>query len=115
DLQPASTSNAPNTPAETGDRPVVARMRLEERPRNSFRYGLAMNDDVAEPNQRVQKLGFAADFENRDGLAQGASVGLSARIHSNQEVGRAFLTLPQFFGLPVRSNVFLSRGRQQET
>ena len=108
DLEPAPDSRP------GGDRRVIARFRVEERPRYSFRYGLAMNDDVVAPGQRAQKLGFAADLDNGNVFGRGATLGLSARIRSDQEVGRLNLGVPRFFGLPVRSNVFLSRGREED-
>jgi outer membrane protein assembly factor BamA len=114
-LEPAEGNAPPTAERTTGDRNVIARIRVEERPRYSFRYGLAMNDDVVAPGRRAQKLGFAADLQNSNVLGLGASLGLSARIRRDQEVGRAFLYVPRFFGAPVRSNLFLSRGRQQAT
>ncbi len=108
DLEPAPDSSP------GGDRKVIARFRVEERPRYSFRYGLAMNDDVVAPGQRAQKLGVAADLDQGNLFGRGATLGLSARIRSDQEVGRVNLGVPRFFGFPVRSNVFLSRGRQED-
>ena len=101
----------PNVPT-TGDRAVVARIRVEERPRYTFRYGLAVNDDVVGLDQRSQEIGFAADLENKNVLGRGATFGVSARLRRDQEVGRAYLGVPRFFGLPVQSTMFLSRGRE---
>ena len=94
-----------------GDRRVVARVRVEERPRYSFRYGLSVSD-VASPDGRDTRLAFAADVENRNLFGRGMTVGLSARLRRDQEVARAYLGANRFFGLPLRSNVFLSRSRQ---
>jgi outer membrane protein assembly complex protein YaeT len=99
-------------PSEPVDRPVVARVRLEERPRYRFRYGFALNDDVVSADERRQRLGFAADLENRNLFGSGAILGLSARIRRDQQVGRVNLGSNRFFGLPLRSNFFLSRGRE---
>jgi outer membrane protein assembly factor BamA len=95
-----------------GDRRVVARVRVEERPRYSFRYGLSVNSDVVSPDERDTRLAFAADVENRNLFGRGMTVGLSARLRRDQEVARAYLGANRFFGLPLRSNVFLSRSRQ---
>jgi len=101
-------------PAEPGaaDRRVVARIRVEERPRYSLRYGLSVNSDVVSPDQRDTRLGFAADVENRNLFGRGMTVGLSARLRRDQDVARLYLGANRFVGLPLRSNVFLSRSRQ---
>jgi translocation and assembly module TamA len=95
-----------------GDRRVVARVRVEERARYSFRYGLSVNSDAVSPDERDTKLAFAADVENRNLFGRGMTVGLSARLRRDQEVARAYLGANRFFGLPLRSNLFLSRSRQ---
>jgi outer membrane protein assembly factor BamA len=40
-------------------------------------------------------------------------VGVSARLRRDQQVGRLFMGASRFFGLPLRSNVYLSRGREE--
>jgi outer membrane protein insertion porin family len=40
-------------------------------------------------------------------------VGLSARLRRDQQIGRVFVGANRFFGLPLRSNLFLSRGREE--
>ncbi len=117
-LEPAAESAAPADlsgppPSESVDRPVVARVRLEERARYRFRYGFALNDEVVSADVRQQRLGFAADLENRNLFGSGAILGLSARIRRDQQVGRVNLGANRFFGLPLRSNLFLSRGREE--
>ena len=94
------------------ERPVVARIRVEERPRYSLRYGLAVNSELNAAEERDTRVGFAADFENRNLLGRGLTLGLSARLRRNQEVGRVFLGANRFFALPLRSTVFLSRSRE---
>jgi outer membrane protein assembly factor BamA/autotransporter translocation and assembly factor TamB len=94
------------------DRRVVARIRVEDRPRYTFRYGLAVNDDVTGPDERSRSVGLAADLENRNVLDSGATLGLSARLRRDQEVGRVYLGVPRSFGLPLQSTLFLSRSRQ---
>jgi outer membrane protein assembly factor BamA len=112
-LEPADVAAAPVTPFAEGDRQVLARVNLEERPRYAFRYGLAVNDDVVGADEREQRFGFAADLENRNLLGRGATVGLSARLRRDQQVARVFVGANRFFGLPLRSNLFLSRGREE--
>ncbi len=95
-----------------GKRPVVARIRVEERPRYSLRYGLAVNSELNAAEERDTRVGFAADFENRNLLGRGLTVGLSARLRRDQEVARVYLAANRFFALPLRSTVFLSRSRE---
>ena len=117
DLEPvpdrvASGFSRTRSSSETGERPVVARIRVEERPRYSLRYGLAVNSELNGAEERDTRVGFAADFENRNLLGRGLTVGLSARLRRDQEVARVFLGANRFFALPLRSNVFLSRSRE---
>jgi outer membrane protein assembly complex protein YaeT len=95
------------------DRQVVARVHVEERPRYAFRYGLQVLDDVVGVDERSQQVGFSADLENRNLLGLGATVGVSARLRPDQQIGRVFVGANRFFGLPLRSNLFVSRERQQ--
>jgi len=67
---------------------------------------------VTGPDERSRDIGFAADLENRNVLGSGATLGLSARLRRDQEVGRAYLGVPRSFGLPLQSTLFLSRSRQ---
>ena len=117
-LEPAAESAAPADlsgppPSESVDCPVVARVRVEERARYRFRYGFALNDEVVSADVRQQRLGFAADLENRNLFGSGAILGLSARIRRDQQVGRVNLGANRFFGLPLRSNLFLSAGERR--
>ena len=109
-LEPG-TCAAPVEPV-AGDRCMVARVRVEERPRYNFRYGLSVNSDAVSPDERATRLGFAADFENRNLFGRGITAGLSTRLRRDQEVARVFLGANRFVGLPLRSNLFLSRTRQ---
>lgn len=109
-LEPADVAADTDTGA---DRQVVARVHVEERPRYAFRYGLQVLDDVVGVDERSQQVGFSADLENRNLLGLGATVGVSARLRPDQQIGRVFIGANRFFGLPLRSNLFVSRERQQ--
>ena len=117
DLQPLNpaaaetTATPPDVPAE-GDRPVAARIQLEERPGYSLRYGLAFNDEVLGPDMREQRLGFAADLAKRNLFSPGTTAGVSARLRRDFQVGRFYLGAERFFTLPLRSNIFVSRSRE---
>ena len=111
DLEPVD-AEAPPGVFSAGDRRVVARIRVQERPRYNIRYGLSVNDDVGSDG-RDRRIGFAADLENRNILGLGATGGVSARLRRDQQVGRLFAGANRFFGLPLTSSVFLSRGRKE--
>jgi outer membrane protein insertion porin family len=113
DIELEPVDGSPPGDRSAAQRNVAAKIRVEERPRYSFRYGLAFNDTVTTADERERRLGFAADLENRNVLGRGASVGLSARLRQDQEVGRVFFGTSRFLGLPIRSNLFLARSRQQ--
>ena len=93
--------------------PVDARIVLEQRPRYRVRYGLAVTDEEVGSDQRSQELGFAADVENRNLFGRGATVGASARLRRDQQVGRVSLGAKRLFALPIRSTVFVQREREQ--
>jgi outer membrane protein assembly factor BamA len=92
---------------------VDAHIRLLERPKYRFRYGFAYNDDVVGPDLREQRFGLAADLERRNLFGGGTNVGLAARLRRDQQVGRVFLGSQRFFGVPLRSTVFLERRREE--
>ena len=62
---------------------------------------------------REQRLGFAADLAKRNLFSPGTTAGLSARLRRDFQVGRFYLGSERFFTLPLRSNVFVSRSREQ--
>ncbi|HXW07823.1 MAG TPA: translocation/assembly module TamB domain-containing protein [Vicinamibacterales bacterium] len=111
-VQPLATQPPP-APGAATEQPVVARIMLEQRPRYRFRYGLALSDEPLGPDERNRRLGFAADLENTNVFGRGASAGASVRLRGDQQVGRLTLGARRFFGLPIRSTLFLEREREQ--
>jgi outer membrane protein assembly complex protein YaeT len=113
DVVPLESAAAPPSGGAPLEQPVVARIAVEERPRYRLRYGLAVSDEVAGPDQRDQQLGFAADVENRNLFGRGATAGVSLRLRRDQQVGRVTFGARRLFALPIRSTVFVERERQQ--
>jgi len=113
DLEPAGDTATTSSVSGEGDRAVLARVHVEERQRYTFRYGLQLNDELSGPDERTQRLGFSADLESQNLFGVGATVGLSARLRRDQQIGRVFVGASRFFGLPLRSNLFLSRSREE--
>ena len=112
-IQPLESAAAAPSVNEPLEQPVVARVALEERPRYRFRYGLSLNDSVVGQDERDRRLGFAADFDNRNLFGRGATAGVSVRLRRDQQVGRVSLGANRLFSLPIRSTVFVERERQQ--
>jgi outer membrane protein assembly complex protein YaeT len=112
-VQPLA-AGVPSEPATVPlEQPVMARITLEERPRYRVRYGLAVSDEEIGTDERDHRLGFAADVENRNIFGRGATAGVSVRLRRDQQVGRLTLGSQRFFGLPLRSTVFIERQREQ--
>jgi outer membrane protein assembly complex protein YaeT len=111
-VQPIGSTDAQPAAALT-EQPVMARILLEERPRYRVRYGLAVSDEEISDDERDRRLGFAADVENRNLFGRGATAGVSLRLRRDQQVGRLTLGSQRFFGLPLRSTVFIERQREK--
>ena len=113
-VQPVTATDtpAPSTVTLVGQ-PVTARITLEERPRYRVRYGLAVSDEEISSDERDRRLGFAADVENRNLFGRGATAGVSVRLRRDQQVGRLTLGSQRFFGLPLRSTLFIERQREK--
>jgi outer membrane protein assembly complex protein YaeT len=111
-VQPIASDSAAPVTAPT-EQPVMARIVLEERPRYRVRYGLAVSDEEISEDERDRRLGFAADVENRNLFGRGATAGMSVRWRRDQLVGRLTLASQRFFGLPLRSTVFIERQREK--
>jgi translocation and assembly module TamA len=112
-VQPLTSDAMPGTTSPPVDQPVMARITLEERPRYRVRYGLAVSDEEISPDERDRRLGFAADVENRNVFGRGLTAGVSLRLRRDQQVGRLTLGSQRFFGLPLRSTLFIERQREQ--
>ena len=111
-VQPVASAAGPPSTTAPAEQPVMARIVLEERPRYRVRYGLAVSDEEIGADQRDRRLGFAADVENRNVFGRAATAGLSLRLRRDQQVGRLTLGAQRFFGLPLRSTVFVERQRE---
>ena len=112
-VQPVAAGAPPEPAIVPAEQPVMARITLEERPRYRVRYGLAVSDEGIGTDERDRRLGFAADVENRNIFGRGATAGVSVRLRRDQQVGRLTLGSQRFFGLPLRSTVFIERQREQ--
>jgi outer membrane protein assembly complex protein YaeT len=112
-VQPITSDSPSPAPAAPTEQPVMAKIVLEERPRYRVRYGLAVSDEEVSDDERDRRVGFAADVENRNLFGRGATAGVSLRLRRDQQVGRLTLGSQRFFGLPLRSIVFIERQREK--
>jgi outer membrane protein assembly factor BamA/autotransporter translocation and assembly factor TamB len=112
-VQPLASDSLPGATSPPVEQPVMARITLEERPRYRVRYGLAVSDEEIGPDERDRRLGVAADVEHRNVFGRGLTAGVSLRLRRDQQVGRLTLGSQRFFGLPLRSTVFIEREREQ--
>lgn len=112
DLEPIEGSD----PAG-GEQPVRARVTLEEWPRYRLRYGFQLNDEPGPVAERRRELspGLVADVQDRNLLGRAASTGVAARLQDDFRIVRGFVSTPTFFGLPIRSSVFVTRSREDFT
>lgn len=96
------------------EQPVRARVTLEEWPPLRLRYGFEV-DDAQQPasESRTLRPGLAADLTYRNIFGRAATSGVAARYTNGFRAVRGFVTMPGFFGLPLTSNLFLARSREQ--
>jgi outer membrane protein assembly factor BamA/autotransporter translocation and assembly factor TamB len=116
----------PSTPPS--ELPVRANVTVEEWPPLRLRYGLEVTDQAAVPtgaeavvapreestaSGRVFGAGVAADVGLRNLFGHAVSAGVAGRYTRGFRALRAYTTSPSFFGLPITSNGFLSRSREE--
>jgi outer membrane protein assembly factor BamA len=96
--------------------PVRAGVVLDELPRYRFRYGLRAIDDARKAEGgRLLRFGFVADLLNRNLLGRAIAAGAAGQLETDRWLARAIVSLPSIGALPVVTNVFLTRSRQEFT
>lgn len=105
-------------PAEEAGAPgqAIANITVEELPRYRLRYGFQLFDPVSpviDPRWGSVDPGIVADLTRRGLFGKALTGGVGARINSTERALRTYLSSPTFFGLPVRTNLFLSEDRQK--
>ena len=100
-------------PVQT-EQPIRARVTLEEFPPLRVRYGFEVDDEVQPASEtRTLRPGVAADATYRNVFGRAATTGLALRYTKDFEAARGFFSTPSFLGLPLTSNLFLARSREQ--
>ncbi len=125
-LTPATanaTEAAPNaTPDPTTDtivQPVTASIVVSELPRYRFRYGFRATD-ITEPIEGTRTLSrreirpaIVVDLLDRNVLGRAVAAGAAGQLEFDRWLARGILSLPRLAGLPVSSNVFLTRSHER--
>ena len=95
--------------------PIRARVLVEEWPRYRLRYGFQVDDERAPTGSTGRTLspGIVADLVRRNLFGRAFTAGLATRLERRDRTGRTFLSMPSLWGLPVTSNIFLSRSRTE--
>jgi outer membrane protein assembly factor BamA len=96
---------------------VRAKVVLQQWPALRLRYGLQLVTEgqlASEEGRSKLQLGAIAEVTRRTLWSLPASVGLSVQGRQTYQQARAFFTLPNSFGTPLRTSVFLTGTRQQD-
>jgi outer membrane protein assembly complex protein YaeT len=101
-------------PAGEAEQPTRARVTVDEWPPLRIRYGFEVDDEAGPLSEsRVLQPGAAADLTYRNVLGRAASTGLAFRYTKDFDAARVFWSMPSFLGLPLVSNVFVERSREE--
>ena len=63
---------------------------------------------------RLAIRSFMGDLQRRGLWGRPGTFGAALRLSGDERIGRSFLTLPGFFGLPIASSLFVTRSRELE-
>jgi outer membrane protein assembly factor BamA/autotransporter translocation and assembly factor TamB len=100
-----------------GEEEVRAKVVLQQWPALRLRYGLQLVTEgqlASEEGRSKLQLGAIAEVTRRTLWSLPASVGLSVQGRKTYQQARGFFTLPNSFGTPLRTSVFLTGTRQQD-
>lgn len=99
--------------AASAEQPMRAQVTLDEWPPLRLRYGFQLDDEQRPASDgRRFRPGVAGDLTYRNLFGRAASAGVAARYTTDFRAARTFATTPSFFGLPLTSNLFLARSRE---
>jgi outer membrane protein assembly factor BamA len=95
---------------------VRAEVRVQELPLYRFRYGFRVNDTVTPIEiDRALRPALVVDFLRRNLFGYGISAGAAGQLEADRRLLRGVVTLPRAFGLPVTTNLFATRSREDFT
>ena len=109
----AAAAQPESGPGAAVERPVRARVSLEEWPPLRLRYGFSVSDEeTTSSDSRAFRPGLSGDLTYRNVFGLAAATGVAARYTKDFRAARWFVTVPTLFGTPIVSNVFVSRSRE---
>jgi outer membrane protein assembly complex protein YaeT len=96
--------------------PVRAVVTLRELSTYRFRYGLRVNDRVG-PSEAGREIrpALVVDLLRRNLFGRAVSTGIAGQLEADRRLARGIMSLPQVFGLPVTTNLFLTASRETFT
>jgi Outer membrane protein/protective antigen OMA87 len=95
---------------------VRAEVTLQELAPYRLRYGFRVNDTITPVEfDRELRPALVVDFLRRNLFGQAISAGAAAQIEADRRLLRGVLSLPRFFGLPVTTNLFATKSREDFT
>ena len=114
------TADIALVPFETDQSGRVERVRaevtLQELAPYRLRYGFRVNDTITPVEfDRELRPALVVDFLRRNLFGQAISAGAAAQIEADRRLLRGVLSLPRFFGLPVTTNLFATKSREDFT
>jgi outer membrane protein assembly complex protein YaeT len=112
DIQLVPIGEGPAGSPPPAEQPVRARVTLDEWPPLKVRYGFELDDERKPASEAVLRPGVAVDATYRNVFGRAAWTGLALRYAKDFEAARIFFSTPSFFGLPLTSNLFLTRSRE---
>jgi outer membrane protein assembly factor BamA/autotransporter translocation and assembly factor TamB len=126
DIEPEPMAPAGAEASVPNEQPTRATVTIEEWPPVRLRYGLEVQDRqssagdagravVPEPESgggRSFDVGVASDLGMRSLFGRAISAGVAGRYTRDFRAARTYVTTPSMFGLPIISNIFLSRSRE---
>ena len=116
-LEPVADTSAGVGTASLGNtQPVRVAVTLQELPRYRFRYGFRLSDAVGPTEAgREVRPAFVADLLRRNLFGRAVSTGVAGQLEADRRLARGFVSLPQMFGLPVTTSLFLTASREDFT
>jgi outer membrane protein assembly factor BamA/autotransporter translocation and assembly factor TamB len=102
-------------PLDGTERPMRAKVTVEEWPEARLRYGFQLSEERPEDQVEGTTLvpGLSADVTRRTLFGRAISVGGAAEYQRRERLGRVFASAPTLVGWPVESLATVQRSREE--
>ncbi|MFN8059813.1 MAG: translocation/assembly module TamB domain-containing protein [Vicinamibacterales bacterium] len=112
DVSPVEAGGA-TPPSDAGQALVDADVTVQEWPRYRFRYGFQVASELDPTTDlRDTKPAALGELSRRNLFGAALDSGVTVRVQSGRQVGRAYVTTPRLFGTNLRTSLFATRSRQ---